>query len=45
LSRYLAAAATVVGINTLHGGRRRTENNPDGGATIQFTLLVENATA
>jgi hypothetical protein len=45
LSWYLAAAAIVVGIHTLHGGRLRTENNPDCGATIQFTLPVENATA
>jgi hypothetical protein len=45
LSWYFAAAAIVVGIHTLHGGRLRTENNPDCGATIQFTLPVENATA
>ncbi len=38
----LAITRTIVGA---HGGRLRTENNPDCRATSQFTLPLENATA
>jgi signal transduction histidine kinase len=38
----LAITRTIVGA---HGGRLRAENNPDCGATFQFTLPVERATA
>jgi signal transduction histidine kinase len=38
----LAIARTIVGA---HGGRLRGDSNADGGATFQFTLPVEKATA
>ena len=38
----LAITRTIVGA---HGGRLWAENNPDCGATFQFTLPVEKATA
>ena len=33
----LAISKTIV---DMHGGKIRAENNPDGGATVRFTLRV-----
>lgn len=38
----LAITRTIV---DAHGGRLRAENNPEGGATFEFTVPVEKAPA
>ena len=42
LGMGLAIARTIV---DAHGGRVRAENNPEGGATFQFTIPVETTAA